>query len=120
MSTAVLLPVVIGLLYAVGIYLLLRRSLIKILFGLVLLGNATNLLVFTSARITKGDSPLIEMGSKVLPEGSPDPLVQALILTAIVISFGTLAFAMTLIKRAYEVFGSDDAEALLEPEGDES
>jgi len=120
MTTAILFPLVIGSLYAVGMYLLLRRSVIKILFGLVLLGNATNLLVFTSARVTKGSSPLIPIDDKVLPEGSPDPLAQALILTAIVISFGTLAFAMTLIRRAYEVFGSDDPEVMIEPEGDDS
>ncbi|MCA0361709.1 MAG: NADH-quinone oxidoreductase subunit K [Armatimonadetes bacterium] len=113
------IPLMIGFLFAVGLYLMLRQSLIKLIFGLVLVGNATNLLVFTASRLVSGGTPIVRKGDKVLQTPFPDPLGQALILTAIVISFGTLAFVMVLIKRAYDYFGTDDVCALIEPEEEE-
>ena len=118
--TTLILAIVIGSLFATGAYLIMRRSTIKLLFGLVLLGNATNLLVFTSARLVRERTPLVELGQTELIAPYPDPLAQALILTAIVISFGVLAFAMILVKRAYDSFGTDDVEALIEPEYEET
>lgn len=116
------LALTIGGLYSAGAYLLLSRSMIRILFGIVLLGNATNLTVFTCARIIRGAAPLIKEDQKVLAPPFADPLGQALILTAIVISFGVLAFAMVLIKRGYDAYGIDDTDALVEdfdnPEAD--
>lgn len=114
----IVLALTIGGLYATGTYLLLRRSTIKLLFGLVLLGNATNLLVFTCARLVRGKAPLIHSGQKTLEPGTADPLGQALILTAIVISFGVLAFAMILVRRGYDTFDSDDTDDLVEPAED--
>lgn len=103
-----LMAIVVGVLYASAIYMMLRRSVVKLVIGLVLLSNAANLLIFTSAGLTRNAPPLIEYG-EMLPAGPvADPLAQALILTAIVIGFGVLAFAVVLIRRAYEVVKADD------------
>lgn len=103
-----LMAFVVGVLYATAIYMVLRRSIVKLVIGLVLLSNAANLLLFTSAGMTRGAPPLVPEGATV-PDGVvADPLAQALILTAIVIGFGVLAFAVVLIRRAYEVVQADD------------
>lgn len=106
----VVLAFVIGGLYAAGIYLMLRRSMVKLAFGLSLLGNAANLLIFTAGRLTRGNPPLVAEGQTALAQPYADPLPQALILTAIVIGFGVMAFAMVLIHRAYQIVGSDDLD----------
>lgn len=104
------LAFVIGGLYAAGIYLLLRRSLAQIIIGLGLLSNAVNLLIFTASGLTRGRPPLVPEGA-MRPEGPyADPVPQALILTAIVIGFGVLAFALVLGYRAYQAVGSDDLD----------
>ncbi len=103
-----LLALAAGALFAAGIYMILRRSLVKILVGLLLLGYAVNLLLFNSAVLVPGRPPLIPAGQTVPPEISADPLAQALILTAIVISFGVTAFVVVLIRQAYQVVGTDD------------
>ncbi len=103
---------VIGALFAAAIYMMLRRSIVKLVIGLVLLSNAANLLMFNVAGLTRGLPPLIPKGG-VLPEGGwGDPLPQALVLTAIVIGFGVLAFAVVLIHRAYEVIKEDDLDKM--------
>lgn len=112
----IVLALTIGVLFAAGTFLFLRRSMIQLLFGLVLLGNATNLLVFTCARLVRGKSPIIPEGQKILDPQHSDPLGQALILTAIVISFGVLAFSMVLVRRAFDISGTDDPDALDEDE----
>lgn len=103
---------VIGSLYAASLYLILRRSIVKLVIGLVLLSNAANLLIFTASGLTRGAPPLIDAGDVLPPGISADPLAQALILTAIVIGFGVLAFAVVLIHRAYEVVGVDDMDKM--------
>lgn len=104
--------VVVGVLYATGIYLMVRRSIVKTIFGLALLGNGANLLIFTVGRLTAGRPPYVPAGelAPLLPVA--DPLPQALILTAIVIGFGVQAFALVLIKRVYQTVGSDDVDAM--------
>lgn len=107
-----ILALVIGGLYAICIYLMLRRSLVKLLLGLALLTNAVNLLIFTSAGLTRGRPPLIP-GDLSLPETAPaDPLPQALILTAIVIGFSIIAFALVLANRVYRTVGTDDLDQM--------
>ena len=103
-----LMAFVVGVLYATAIYMMLRRSIVKLVIGLVLLSNAANLLLFTSAGMTRGAPPLVPIGESVPAGVVADPLAQALILTAIVIGFGVLAFAVVLIRRAYEVVQADD------------
>ncbi len=103
----------IGSMYAGAIYMMMRRSIIKLVMGLIILANATNLLIFTVAGpLRRGAPPLIAEGSIVPDQLVADPLPQALILTAIVISFGVLAFAVVLIHRVYEVIGVDDMNNL--------
>jgi multicomponent Na+:H+ antiporter subunit C len=108
----IFLAIVIGLLYATGIYMMLRRSLVKIIIGLILLGNGANLLLFLLGRIREGKPPVIPESLSALAEPYADPVPQALILTAIVISFGLMAFAIVLMKRVYEVVGTDDIDQI--------
>lgn len=107
-----LLAILIGVLYASGIYMMLRRSLVKLLLGLILLGNGANMLIFLLGRIAKGKPPVIPDASNTFTDAFADPVPQALILTAIVISFGLQAFAIILLKRVYTVLRSDDLDHL--------
>lgn len=106
------LPFVIGSLYAMAIYMLLRRSLVKLLIGLGLLSHASNLLIFTAAGLTRSKAPVIPITSDQIQLPHADPLPQALILTAIVISFGVIAFALALAYRAYRSVNTDDLDQM--------
>ncbi|CAN5632704.1 Na+/H+ antiporter subunit C [soil metagenome] len=108
------LAIVAGLLFAGGIYLMLRRSIVKLALGLSLLANAANLVIFVAAGLTRGQTPLIAEGASTTEAGSADPLPQAMVLTAIVISFAVLAFTVTLMHRVYQETGSDDLDGLSE------
>lgn len=99
---------VIGGLYATALFMMLRRSIVKLVIGLMILSNAANLLILTAGGLVRGAPPLIPEHLERVAAAIADPLPQALILTAIVISFGVLAFAVVLIHRAYEVIGADD------------
>lgn len=111
-----LLVLILGLLYASGVYLILRRSLVKLLLGIMLLGNGANILIFVLGKITKESPPVIEESYKVFQNIYADPIPQALILTAIVISFGLTSFAIVLLKRVYALVNSDDLDDLNTPE----
>ncbi len=113
-----LLAILTGALYTAAFYMMLRRSLVKLIIGLVLLGHASNLCIFTLGRLSKGNPPFIPLQGEVVPEPYADPLPQALILTAIVIGFGIQAFAIVLIKRVYQETGSDDLDELQLTDGD--
>ena len=89
----------------------LRRSIVKLIIGLVLMSQAVNLLIFTAAGLTRGRPPLIQEGHEG-PCTTADPVPQALVLTAIVISFGVLAFAMVLVQRSYKIVGTDDLDRM--------
>lgn len=106
------LAAVTGALYAAGLYMMLRRSIVKALIGLALLGHAANLLLFSAAGVTRGRPPLVPEGAEAVAKPVADPLPQALILTAIVISFGVLTFATALIHRTHQVTGTDDLDQL--------
>ena len=108
----IILAFVIGGLFAAGIYMLLRRSLLSLLIGLSLMSHATNLLIFTVARLTRGAPPVIDMSMSALEPPFADPMPQALILTAIVISFGVIAFALALAFRSYRSLGTDDLDQM--------
>lgn len=108
-----ILAFVIGGLFAAGLYMMMRRSIVKLLIGLVLLGHAANLLIFTVAGLTRARSPIVAQGEDVPALPVADPLPQALILTAIVISFGVLAFALVLFHRVYTMVGTDDLDSLV-------
>lgn len=107
-----ILPLITGILYAAGMYLMLRRSFVKLIIGMVILGHATNLFLFVISGITRGTPALVKEG-ETLPETLfADPLPQALILTAIVISFGIQAFAIILLKRVYLQTGTSNLDDL--------
>ena len=106
-----LTAVLAGTLFGVGLYLMLSRNLVRLLLGLALVSHAANLLIFVSAGLTRGRPPLVGDDTLTLAT-SADPLPQALILTAIVISFGVFAFALILIRRAIALAGSEDVEDL--------
>jgi multicomponent Na+:H+ antiporter subunit C len=107
-----IMALVVGTLYATALYMMLRRSIIKLVIGLILLSNAANLLIFTAAGLKTGAPPLVPDGASAPVGAVADPLAQALILTAIVISFGVLAFAVVLIHRAHEVVKVDDMDQM--------
>lgn len=111
-----LLIIVMGSLYAAGIYLILRRSMVKLLLGIIMLGSGTNVLIFVMGSITKGKPPVIQEEHNVFQDIYADPIPQALILTAIVISFALSAFAIVLLKRAYALLEKDDLDDLNTPE----
>lgn len=108
----VILAFVIGALYTAGFYLILRRSIVKLILGLGLLGHAANLMIFTIGRLNRGHPPIIGHEVETLVAPFSDPLPQALILTAIVIGFGVQAFAIVLVKRAYQTVGTDDFDQM--------
>ena len=100
-----------GLFFAAAIYLMLSPHIVRILLGVSLLGNAVNLLLFTAGRITRETPPVIVEGD-ILAAAAANPLPQALILTAIVISFSFFAFLMVLGYRAWQTLGTDDTTAM--------
>jgi multicomponent Na+:H+ antiporter subunit C len=110
----IILAVVVGVLYAGGLYLMMRRSLVKLIIGLALLGHAANLLIFTIGRLNHNVPPIIPAGAEQMTGSFSDPLPQALILTAIVIGFGVQAFALVLLKRVYQTLGTDDLKQIHE------
>lgn len=108
----VILAVIIGALYAAGLYMMMRRSFVKLVIGLSLLGYASSLLIFTVNGVTRGAPPLVPEGATRPTEAIADPLPQALILTAIVIGFGVQAFALVLFKRTYQSTNTDDLDGI--------
>ena len=100
-----------GLFFAAAIYLMLSRNIIRILIGVALLGNAVNLLLFIAGRVTREIPPVITSGD-VLPASAANPLPQALILTAIVISFSFFTFLMVLGYRAWQTLRTDDTSGM--------
>lgn len=108
-----------GLFFAVSIYLLLSRSLIRMLLGMTLLGNAVNLLILVSGRLSRVVPPIAIGDIDVPLDGSANPLPQALILTAIVIGFAMFAFLLVLAYRAYQSLEADNTDNMrvAEPRG---
>lgn len=116
-----LFAIVIGMFFAAAVYLMLSKFSVRILLGVALLGNAVNLLLFTTGRLVREVPPIIPAGMDALPAGTANPLPQALILTAIVISFSFFAFLLVLTYRAYQELGTDDTDEmrLAEPKGED-
>ena len=106
------MAIAVGLLFSAAFYMMLRRSIVKLVMGLIILSNAANLVIFTVAGMTRADPPFLDEATKQASAGVADPLPQALILTAIVIAFGVLAFSVVLIHRAYKVVGTDDLDQM--------
>ncbi|WFU11174.1 Na+/H+ antiporter subunit C [Rhizobium sp. CB3090] len=114
----VVFATLVGLFFAAAIYLMLSKFSIRIMLGIAILGNAVNLLLFTAGRVTPEVPPIIPAGADMLDANAANPLPQALILTAIVISFSFLAFLLVLTYRAYQDLKTDNTGEmrLAEPE----
>ena len=112
------LAVLVGLFIALGIYLLLSRSVIRMLIGMTIFGNGVNLLIFTAGRVTRELAPIVPPGLDAPAGPIANPLPQALILTAIVIGFSMFAFLLVLAFRAYRSLDADNTDTmrLAEPE----
>ena len=102
---AALAAVAVAVLVACGVYLVLRGRTFPVAIGLSLLSYAVNLFLFASGRLVSGAPPIAGSGGP-----TADPLPQALVLTAIVISFGMTAFVITLALRAQGELDSDQVD----------
>ncbi|MDS0281544.1 sodium:proton antiporter [Haloarcula onubensis] len=114
--TQVVLAAVLGLLFALGTYLVLRRDVVRVVWGVAIMSQAANVYLITMGGL-RGQAPVLGHGGEhpvacSLPDAGAncvtDPLVQALVLTAIVIGFGTTAFALVLTYRLYQEHGTID------------
>lgn len=114
------LALLVGLFLAAAAYLLLSRALVRMLIGVVILGNGVNLLIFTAGRLTRATPPIVPAGETVPAGYIANPLPQALILTAIVIGFAMFAFFAVLVFRAYQDLDADHSERMrvAEPPGE--
>ncbi|QDU65578.1 NADH-quinone oxidoreductase subunit K [Engelhardtia mirabilis] len=114
------LAMLIGGLYAAGFYLMLRRSLIKIILGLAIFAHGANLMILAAGNPRRVDVdvkiPIVPEGAEQLLQPYADPLPQALVLTAIVIGFGLQAFTLALAKSVYDRMGVDDVDAMRDPD----
>jgi multicomponent Na+:H+ antiporter subunit C len=106
------MALIVGVLYGTGLYLMMRRSIVKLIIGLAVLSHGANLLIFLMGGLTRSRPPIMPSGEKYITMPYADPLPQALILTAIVIGFGVLAFAVVLIRRVNRSLGTDDLDQL--------
>jgi multicomponent K+:H+ antiporter subunit C len=111
MSMEFLIASAIGVLTAAGIYLALRGRTFPVVLGLAMLSYAINLFLFAMGRLIVDRPPLYQPGATT----HADPLPQALVLTAIVISFGMTAFVVVLALRAYLETGTDQVDGRPEP-----
>jgi multicomponent Na+:H+ antiporter subunit C len=100
-----LLVVVVGVLFACGVTLLLERTLTRVILGVTLLGNGANLLILLGGGY--GGPPIVG----VTPESEmSDPLAQAMILTAIVITLGMTALLLAMAYRSWVLTGNDEVQ----------
>ncbi|GAA2338884.1 hypothetical protein GCM10009854_14060 [Saccharopolyspora halophila] len=104
MTINLTLAVVVAVLYSVGFYLLMQRSLMRVLLGIVILGHGSNLLLQTAGG-PPGRAPMLTSAS---PEQMTDPLPQAMALTAIVITFALTTFLLALAYRSWTLLGHDE------------
>jgi multicomponent Na+:H+ antiporter subunit C len=104
MTVNLTMAVVLAVLYSVGFYLLMQRSLMRILIGIVILGHGSNLLLQLAGG-PPGRAPMLGGAS---PEEMTDPLPQAMALTAIVITFALTAYLLALAYRSWQLLGDDE------------
>jgi multicomponent Na+:H+ antiporter subunit C len=109
-----LISITIAGLFGTGAYLMLKRDLIRLIAGMILLGNAANVFIMASA-LRRGEAAILPTDDQMA-----DPLVQAMVLTAIVISFATAALALVLVYRVYTSHYSVDIQRLSAAEEQQS
>jgi multicomponent Na+:H+ antiporter subunit C len=101
-----LISIGIAFMFGTGAYLMLKRDLIRLIAGMMLIGNAANMFIMATS-LRRGVSPILPLN-----ERASDPLVQAMVLTAIVISFAVGALALALVYRVYGSHFSVDIERI--------
>ena len=106
------IAVLVGVLMAATVYLMLGRSFVRFIFGLALLSHAANLVIFASGGMTRARPPLIAPGESEPLPGVSNAVPQALMLTAIVISFSLLTFALVLAFRTYQELETVDTDRM--------
>lgn len=117
MSPNLTLAVLAGVFFGAGVVLLLSRSLVRALLGVLLMGNAVNVVYVVASGapgkapiVAKADAPDVVIG----PDGISDPLPQAMVLTAIVITLGIAAFVLSMAYRSWQLNGHDEVQDDLE------
>lgn len=100
----------IGVLVASGVWLTLRPRTFQVIVGLALLSYGVNLFIFAMGRLVTGAAPIMPKGGFVNPEAYADPVPQALVLTAIVISFATTALFLVVIMASRGLTGTDHVD----------
>ncbi|HET7327735.1 MAG TPA: Na(+)/H(+) antiporter subunit C [Nocardioidaceae bacterium] len=105
-ATNLALSLVVGVLFAGGTYLLLQRSLLRVVLGFVLLGHGANLVLLIAGG-RAGDPPIADETSA---QAAADPLAQAMVLTAIVITFAVTALLLALAHRSVALHGDDEVQ----------
>ncbi len=108
--TEVIVALAIGVLAASGVWLILRPRTFQVAIGLSLLAYAVNLFIFAMGRLRMGAAPIVEAGKAADPAAFADPLPQALVLTAIVISFATTALLLVVLLAARGLSGTDHVD----------
>lgn len=109
--TQFVLAGILGLLFAFGTFLVLRRDIVRVVWGITIISQSANMYLVTMGGL-EGSVPVLAHGAEGGHGAVTDPLVQALVLTAIVIGFGTTAFALVLTYRVYEEHGTIDLDEL--------
>jgi multicomponent Na+:H+ antiporter subunit C len=102
----------LGIQFASGLYLMMQRNLMRFVFGLLVLSGSVNMLIFTAGRLDRGAPPIIPAGLEAPAGDVSNALPQAVVLTAIVIGFGLIAFTLVLLLRVYERLGTVKTEEL--------
>jgi len=110
----IILIAAIGILSAGSCYLILQKRLLRTVIGLSILGQAANLIIFTSGKVQFSKPAFILPDQTMLLNDTADSLPQALILTAIVIGFAMIAFFIVLTYRVYNEVGTDNIDQMLE------
>jgi multicomponent Na+:H+ antiporter subunit C len=106
----IIVSITVGLLVAIGIWMLLDRGLLRVVLGIVVLGNGVNLAVFSAGRLDGRAAAFVtEAGAPAL---AANPLPQALVLTAIVIGFALFVFALAVLKRSWELHGNVETDRI--------
>ncbi len=110
MSIELLVALGVGVLFGCGVYLMLRARMFDVVLGLTLMSYAVNLFIFFTGRLAVGMAPIIRGGVPPSLANYADPLPQALVLTAIVISFGMTAVLLAIAVRAHIENGHDHVD----------
>ena len=119
--TQFVLALFLGVVFALGTFLILRRDIVRVVWGLTVISQGANVYLVTMGQLgsgpfgVAGDVPFVHATGEAATHGATtDPLVQALVLTAIVIGFGTTAIALVLTYRVYQTHGTIDLREVAE------